>query len=124
MFTIDTSDIERGASATHLLLDAIRRRDVARKMMLGLWPKISALREALAPLEAEYSKWATQHYSFEYRIAEIKKVILSPRKVREESTSKSPPEMTEKQADKYFRSLNSTEQAKLIVQLEALRKET
>ena len=125
MFTIDISDIDRDAAATLLLLDAIRRRDVARKMMLGLWPKISALREALAPLEAEYSKWATQHYSFEYRIAEIKKVILSPRKVREESApSNLPHEMTEKQADKYFHSLNATEQAKLIVQLEALRKET
>ena len=124
MFTIDTSEIERGAAATHLLLDAIRRRDQSRQMMLGLWPKISTLRELLDPMEAEYSKWATQHYSCEYRIAEIRKVLLSPRRVREESTlSKSPSEMTEKQADKYFRSLNATEQAKLLVQLEALRKE-
>ena len=125
MFTIDTSDIVRGASATHLLLDAIRKRDGARKMMLGLWPKISILREALAPLEAEYSKWVTLHYSCEHRIADIRKVLLSPHRVREESTlSKSPSEMTETQADKYFRSLNATEQAKLLVQLEALRKET
>ena len=123
MFTIDTSDIERGAAATHLLLDAIRRRDQSRQMMLGLWPKISTLRELLDPMEAEYSKWATQHYSCEYRIAEIRKVLLSPRKVREESTSTPTPTMTDKQAEKYFRSLNSTEQAKLIGQLEALRKE-
>jgi len=122
MFPIDVSELERGAAATNLLLDAIRRRDQARKMMLCLWPLISDLREVLDPLEAEHSKWATQHYSCEYRIAEIRKVILSPHKVRKESTS-DPSTMTDKQAEKYFRSLNSTEQAKLLGQMEALRKE-
>jgi len=122
-FELDPATIESEADATHLLLDAIRRQDQARQMMLRLWPKVSTLREALEPLEAEYSKWATQHYSCERRIGEIKKVILSPHQIKESTTPKLTPAMSDKQAEKYFHSLNAIEQAKLIGQLEALRKE-
>jgi len=123
-FLLDISEVERGATATHILLDAIRLRDQARQMMLRLHPMISDLREALQPLEAEYNKWAVQHYSCEYRIAEVKKQLCKPHAKQERSTiSVSSPEMTDKQAEKYFHSLNATEQAKLIGQLEALRKE-
>jgi len=122
MFAIDVGTLTDRASATHLLIDAIRMRDQARKMMLRLWPEVSALREALEPLEAEYAKWVTQHYSYEYRIAEVRKQLLSPHKMKR-PPKKTQRTMTDKEAEKYFRSLSITEQAKLIGQLEALRGE-
>lgn len=116
--TIDTESLVTEATATHLLLDALRQRGQAKVMLTRLWPMISELRSALEPLDAEYSRWATKHYSAERRVAMLRKEIVTPHSTGRVKTP--PREMSPEEATNFLASQSMAEKRRLLAELQAL----
>ena len=119
---MDPDQIQEEAAATQVLVAAIRERDRANVMLKRLWPMVQELRETLQPLEEEYSKWATKHWSMERRIAEIKKQILKPHSgSRQERTPKKRERtMTDQEATTFLANQSLDERKRLLAELQAL----
>lgn len=123
MFPIDPELLETQASRLLLLVDAMRQRDHARAMLKRLHPMVQELKEALEPLQAEYNRWATKHYSAERRVAEVRKIILNPKShTHKKGKRYEHVEMSDKQMQDYFAKQNSSAQAKLLAELEEMMK--
>jgi DNA repair exonuclease SbcCD ATPase subunit len=118
---IDSNHLSNEASRTLLLLDALRQRDHTRVMLKRLHPMVEKLREALEPLQAEYNRWATKHYSAERRVAEVRKRILQPHR---SEPIREPKEriMTDAEAQSYLEKQSESGRAKLLMELKAIMK--
>lgn len=114
---IDHERLDREASRTQLLLDALRQREEARVMLKRLWPMIQELKEALDPLEREYQRWAMKHYHAERRVAEVRKRMLKPSASARRRERK---EMTTEGMTRHFSRQSQSERLRLLKELEAM----